>query len=101
MDIDGDQDRDLFVHEDERTLLYLENTGTPQSAAFTWKPGAFGELPVGRWMHFADLEADGDFDLLYDPGEDFIAVRRNLGSAASADFSGPELLLKDSAGSAI
>src|SRR5690606_3099910 len=64
VDIDGDGDLDLFVQEHTGQVAFFENTGTPQAYRFVWRTDRFGDLDVGEWFRFADLDGDGDLDLL-------------------------------------
>jgi len=67
-DLDGDGDQDLVVTEIYSALSYFENTGTPEAPAFSLSPnvpfnlaGVSGPL---TFMDFADLDNDGDLDLM-------------------------------------
>ena len=68
-DIDGDGDLDAVVGAQDGTLRYFENTGTAIAPALTLRTGAanpFNGVDVGSDSApvFADLDGDGDLDLV-------------------------------------
>jgi hypothetical protein len=89
-DLDADGDPDFLAGERLGAFFYFENTGTPQSALFVERTGAENPLDGAvvdeySWPAFADLDADGDFDLV--SGEHFgLPYYENTGSAASPVF---------------
>ena len=117
-DLDGDGDFDLIAHaiygyaENEQTeqdfewyspVLFLENTGTPSAPEFnSMEANPFGlDLAPGyssSWnaLAFADLDADGDLDLLGARSSGYysdieVIHCENVGSATAPDFLPPEL----------
>jgi len=65
-DNDGDLDPDLYVGTD-RNLLWLENTGTPESYSFAGSVDYFEsdiQIHSDISFDFADIDDDGDNDLL-------------------------------------
>ncbi|MHC1776851.1 MAG: T9SS type A sorting domain-containing protein [Lentimicrobium sp.] len=91
-DIDGDGDLDLFAGEYEGNMKFFENTGTiaqPHFAAPVMNPfGLSAVLYVGT-PAFADLDHDGDLDLLV--GEMYGNTRyfKNNGTPQSPAFASP------------
>jgi hypothetical protein len=68
-DLDGDGDLDLIWSAADGTLLYFENTGVAASAAFVLRTGAASpvagiDLVYAPIPALADLDADGDLDLV-------------------------------------
>jgi len=93
-DLDGDGDKDLLVGEYLGVMQYFQNTGTmlnPHFAAPMANP--FGLVPTNVIASpaFADLDSDGDFDLLV--GEDYGAMQyfQNTGSTTNPQFAPPQL----------
>ena len=86
LDIDGDGDLDLFVQERTGELMHFENTGSKSSARFVWRTDRYLDLDVGEWARFADLDEDGDLDLLAEQRFSYIRYFRNDGTAAAPRF---------------
>ena len=64
VDIDADGDLDLFVQEYSNDLFYFESVGANRMPEFTWRSDRYQDLEVGEWFRFADMDADGDLDLI-------------------------------------
>jgi hypothetical protein len=92
-DIDGDGDQDLFLAnkisaENSRTsvLLFVENTGTGTEPMFAVRD-SLNLIPSFHYAPaMADLDADGDLDMLLGTWNDGIAFYRNAGSRQSPEF---------------
>jgi len=87
-DLDGDGDYDLLIGEKNGTSYGYENIGNASSPDWTRKAG-WDVLDVGTYATpaFADLDGDGDYDLLI--GEDLGVSYgyENTGSASSPDWT--------------
>ncbi|HET8649487.1 MAG TPA: FG-GAP-like repeat-containing protein, partial [Gemmatimonadales bacterium] len=101
VDIDGDGDLDLFVQEYTGRMMFFENTGRPDSAAFTWRTNQYQGLDVGEWSRFVDVDGDGDLDLFAESPFSYIRVFRNDGSKQKARFVTATDTLHDAGGTAI
>ena len=64
VDVDADGDLDLFVQEYSNDLFYFERVGADRVPEFIWRSDRYQDLEVGEWFRFADMDADGDLDLL-------------------------------------
>ena len=64
LDVEGDGDLDLFVNEDDGKLRFYRNDGTPAVPSFVFQTDEYTLLHKLEFSRFADLDDDGDFDLL-------------------------------------
>ncbi len=81
VDIDGDGDLDLFVQEITGRVMLLERDGVEGGLPrFRFAAEQFAGLDVGEWYRFADLDDDGDMDLLAERPYSYIAYYRNDGT---------------------
>jgi hypothetical protein len=101
VDIDADGDLDLFVQEASGQIMLFEQAGSPAEPDFVWRTDAYQGLDVGEWYRFADMDADGDLDLLAERPFSYIRYYRNDGSAEDASFTLVADTLKDIDGTPI
>jgi hypothetical protein len=97
VDIDGDDDLDLFLQEYQNGIWFLENTGTPAAPRYEWRTNQYQGLETGEWYRFVDIDADGDVDLLAEQPFSNIRLYRNVGTKAQAKF-GPSEVVRDADG---
>ena len=86
VDIDGDGDLDLFVQEYSNQVMFFEQVGTAEEPRYLWRTDSYKDLEVGEWYHFADVDADADFDLLGEQRFSLIRFWRNNGSFNEPEF---------------
>lgn len=86
VDIDGDDDSDLFVQERPGEVAFFEHVADGDSSRLVWRTDHFRDLEIGEWYRFADLDQDGVSDLLTEQPYSHIRVYRNVGSATAPDF---------------
>ena len=85
-DVDGDGDLDLFIGESSGELNFYRNVGTPQAPSFDLVTDRFGEIDAGRrsFPAFADIDGDGDDDLLLGREEGGVLLYRREGSRSDS-----------------
>ena len=101
VDIDGDGDLDLFVQEYTGRMMFFENVGTRDSAAFAFRSDDYQGLDIGEWSRFVDYDGDGDLDLFSESPYSYIRVFRNIGNPHDAHFALAADTLRDTIGAPI
>ncbi len=87
-DLDGDGDLDLVIGEASGALNYFRNDGTRTAPTFTLVSDEWLGLDVGRRSTpvLADLDGDGDLDLLVGEEGGKVVLLRNAGSRTEPRF---------------
>ena len=88
VDIDGDGDLDMFLFG-PHGIAFTLNIGTPENGDFSSDDvlipsDAFANM---NDIKFADIDADGDYDLVMVDNYGTIFYAENIGSAESLDFA--------------
>jgi hypothetical protein len=95
VDIDNDGDQDMFVLELYGNNKYYQNIGTASAPSFTGavqNPFGLSINPNSLNPDFADLDGDGDFDLLIGEYYGFMRYYQNTGTSSAPNFiSGVQL----------
>jgi hypothetical protein len=87
VDIDNDGDLDLFFSERaENHLMHYRNDGTSEVPVWTLASAHYDSINVAWGVSFADIDADGDYDMFIARGNQLIQFYRNIGSPDSAEF---------------
>ncbi len=88
-DLDGDGDLDLVLGTWNQDVLCFRNEGTPREPRWVQDPA--GTIRPPRISHstpvLADLDGDGDLDLLLGQANGAVAFYRNTGSRRSPRFA--------------
>jgi hypothetical protein len=87
VDIDGDNDFDLFTFDNDTTLYFYKNNGTPQNANFKLISTQFQNLYFKNWFYFVDIDNDNDQDLFTGGESQVIKFYKNTGSLSSPFFT--------------
>ncbi|NNE46110.1 MAG: VCBS repeat-containing protein [Rhodothermales bacterium] len=101
VDIDVDGDLDLFIQEDQGRVMFFENTGREGDGKYKFRSEQFGGIDVGEWYRFADLDLDGDYDLLSEQPYSYVRYLRNEGGDGGPRFVEVADSLTDIRGEAI
>ena len=102
VDADGDGDLDLFVQEVTGSVVLYERDGETEGLPrFVFRTARYGDLDIGEWYRFADVDADGDLDLLTEQPFGYIKYYRNDGAKGAYRFVLAADTLKDTAGTPI
>jgi hypothetical protein len=85
VDIDADNDLDLFIGDEAGTLTFVENTGTITTPIWAAPVQPYAELDLGDFSApaFLDVDQDGDLDMLVGLENGSLAYVRNTGAADS------------------
>jgi hypothetical protein len=94
VDFDHDGLPDLFLGEANGKLVYFHNSGTAAQPVWTPVTERFGGVNIRSWHRFADIDADGDWDLFCDAGNLMTAFYRNESAGSNIQFT----LIKDDFG---
>lgn len=98
IDIDSDNDPDLFVQEHTNELMFFEHLKNADESSLIWRTNTYQNIEIGEWFRFVDMDQDGDFDLLTEKKFSYISYYQNVGSAKSASFKLVADSLKDADG---
>ena len=82
VDIDGDNDYDFFVGGEHRGMHFYRNDGTPSSPSWIFVTEFYKNIDVENRSSqtFADIDADGDYDLFIGCQNGTIYFYRNDGT---------------------
>ncbi|MEF8864627.1 MAG: VCBS repeat-containing protein [Salinibacter sp.] len=86
VDVDGDDDSDLFVQERPGQLAFFEHVTEGDSSRLVWRTDHYRDLEIGEWYRFADLDQDGVPDLLTEEPYSHLRAYRNVGTSTAPAF---------------
>ncbi len=102
VDADGDGDLDLFLQEITGSVALYERDGEVDGLPrFLFRTPKYHDLDVGEWYRFADVDGDGDLDLLAEQPFGYIRYFRNDGGRDGYRFVPAADTLKDTDGTPI
>ncbi|MBK9099019.1 MAG: VCBS repeat-containing protein [bacterium] len=85
VDIDNDEDLDIFYLDSDKTYGWFENTGTRFNPNFEYSLTNPSGLFFSNWFFFVDIDNDNDLDY-FTSNNDLISFYRNDGSMTSPLF---------------
>lgn len=86
IDIDGDNDFDLFFVDSDDTFGWYKNIGDSSSPNFEYQIDFIEGLTLFRWFYFVDMDNDGDYDCFTGTPDNFIRYYKNIGTKFSPSF---------------
>ncbi len=100
VDIDGDEDLDIFYLDSDQTFGWYKNIGDKFNAEFELQLNNPSGLSFSNWFYFIDIDADDDFDYLTG-NVDRISLYRNDGNVNFPSFTLQQNILLDDMGDPI
>ena len=102
VDADADGDLDLFLQEVTGSVALFERNGERDDLPrFVPRSSKYGGIDVGEWYRFADVDTDGDLDLLAEQRFSYIKYYRNDGGRGAQRFALAADTLRDVDGTPI
>lgn len=86
VDIDDDEDSDMFILSSDGSFMFYENTGSKSAPSFVLKLNLPDGLTVYDWFYFVDIDNDGDSDIFTGSRGSKISYLENIGTAVSPSF---------------
>lgn len=86
VDIDADNDLDLFTFDVDTSLYFYENTGNAQVPDYKLVSTRYGGIYFSNWFYFVDMDNDNDLDLF--TGGEFQTMKyyKNTGTPQNANL---------------
>jgi len=85
IDIDDDNDLDIFYLDSDETFGWFKNVGNNISPEYEFSLQNINGLYFSNWFYFVDIDADGDFDY-FTANTDLISLYINNGTITSPSF---------------
>lgn len=89
VDLNGDKKYEILIGRDQNSFAYFINTGTKKNPHWSRQSITFGDFETkSYWKNptFADLDSDGDYDLIYGSSDGELYFYRNIGTPNKPKF---------------
>ncbi|MCK4644463.1 VCBS repeat-containing protein [bacterium] len=88
IDIDGDNDLDMFIGESSGNINFYRNDGSSSSPAWSYVTNNYNSIDVGSYSFpcFYDIDCDDDYDLFIGKLDGQISFYENTGSSNSPNW---------------
>lgn len=97
VDLDGDEDFDIFFLDSDKTFGWFENKGDKFNPDFEYSLIEIPGLFFSDWFYFTDIDADNDYDF-FTGNVDLISFYENTGTPFSPSFILVEDTVRDADG---
>ncbi len=89
VDIDNDEDQDLFIGRNNGTLIFFENEGSAENFSFSDGIRNYAGIDVRSESspEFFDYDGDGDFDLFIGSSSGSVYHYNNTGDSSTPSFT--------------
>ena len=89
VDIDSDNDLDMFIGDYQGNIAFYENIGTAEIFDFEEVTQNFSGIDIGDIADqcFIDIDADGDYDLFVGDEDGYMHYYRNDGDSVNWDYA--------------
>ncbi len=94
VDIDGDQDPDLFILDRDDRLWFYRNAG----GVLRMEPNVTFGITAGSWFRFVDIDGDGDADCMTNGMFSEVSLYTNIGTVQHPQFQLTQGALLDTSG---
>ena len=89
VDLNGDGKYEILIGRDQNTFAYFVNIGTKKNPRWSRQSITFAEFETrSYWKNptFADIDNDGDMDLIYGSADGELYFYRNIGTSKKPKF---------------
>lgn len=86
VDIDDDNDLDLFILSSDGSFVWFENTGSSANFEFSLRIDSLYGLKLHDWFYFVDIDDDSDYDVFTGKRGSKVTYYENVGTPTNPNF---------------